>query len=186
MTSSSASPNIADAGSFRAAMGLFGTGVAIAATQIGEEVHAMTANAVSSVSLDPMLVLFCPSKRARLSRYLDAMETFTLSFLRADQRALSSYFAGAWRQPNPPPYNFLPTPFGPRLEGSLAAVGCVKHQIIDAGDHWIVLGRVGALDIGPAPHHPLLFFKGQYCEIDFHGGTAAPNLLAVKDEPASV
>ena len=55
---------------FRDTMGLFATGVAVIAVPAGDEVQAMTANAVSSVSLDPLLLLFCPAKKSHLSQHL--------------------------------------------------------------------------------------------------------------------
>ena len=54
----------------------------------------MTANAVSSLSLDPPLVLFCPAKRARFSQLLPQASGFSVNFLRDEQEALSTYFAG--------------------------------------------------------------------------------------------
>ena len=64
-------------------MGLFATGVAIIAVPAGGEVHAMTANAVSSLSLDPMLLLFCPAKKAHLSQHLAPGVPFSVNVLRA-------------------------------------------------------------------------------------------------------
>ena len=150
-----------DVRSFRDILGLFATGVAVIVTERRGEVHAMTANAVSSVSLDPMLILFCPGKKSQMGASLDEVTTFSINFLRSEQQALSTYFAGGWKEPSPPPFRFVQTQNTPRLEGSLAALICDKHHVLDAGDHWIVLGRVTALHRGvepwtfllPAAHH---------------------------------
>jgi flavin reductase (DIM6/NTAB) family NADH-FMN oxidoreductase RutF len=175
-----------DQRTFRNTLGLFATGVAVIAVDLDDKVHAMTANAVSAVSLVPMLVMFCPSKRARLAEFLPQVARFTINFLRADQAALSTYFAGGWKEPTPPPFKFVPEHHAPRLEGSLASMSCELHQIHDGGDHWLVIGSVTAIHHGIEPHRPLLFFKGKYRAIDTEAGTNAPALVDVTDEPAMV
>ena len=146
----------------------------------------MTANAVSSLSLEPMRLLFCPSRKARLTQYLEPGLAFSVNFLRTEQQALSTYFAGSWQEPTPPPFRFVPLGAAPRLEGSVASIGCVVQQIIDGGDHLIVIGAVQELNAGIAPQRPLLFFQGRYHAIDFGAGAQAPDLAAVSDEPAHV
>lgn len=75
---------------FRDTIGLFATGVAVVVARAGEDVHAMTINAVSSLSLDPMLLLFCPGKKTRLAQHVQAITGFTVNVLRHDQQALST------------------------------------------------------------------------------------------------
>jgi flavin reductase (DIM6/NTAB) family NADH-FMN oxidoreductase RutF len=171
---------------YRDTIGLFATGVAVIAAHEGSEVHAMTANAVSSLSLKPMRLLFCPGKQARFARCLAPGLAFSVNLLRAEQQSLSTFFAGGWRETAPPPFRFVPMGAAPRLEGSLASIGCVIEQIIDGGDHWIVIGAVHELKAGIAPQQPLLFFRGRYHAIDFRAGTQAPDLAAVSDEPVHV
>jgi len=175
-----------DPRAYRDTIGLFATGVAVIAAHAGAEVHAMTANAVSSLSLDPMQLLFCPGKKARFARHLEPGLPFSVNFLRAEQQALSTFFAGGWKEPVPPPFRFVPMGDAPRLEGSLASIGCRVAQIIDGGDHWIVIGAVQDLKPGVVPQQPLLFFRGRYHAIDFSAGTQAPDLAEVHDEPAHV
>ena len=174
-----------DARRFRDAMGLLATGIAVIIGRAGDEVQAMTVNAVSSLSLEPMLALFCPGKRTKFAQRLTAMTDFTINLLRHDQQALSSYFAGSWREPAQPAFRFVPWRAAPRLEGSLASLDCEREQVVEAGDHWLVVGRVRDLHIGIPPHRPLLFFQGRYHEVDFAPGTPAPDLTA-PDEPAQV
>jgi len=171
---------------YRDAMGLFTTGVAVIAAQGSGEVHAMTANAVTSLSLEPALLLFCTGKNARFARYLEPGLAFSVNVLRNEQRALSTFFAGGWRKAVPPAFRFVPLGAAPRLEGCLAAIGCSVRQVIDGGDHWIVIGAVQELHVGAAPHHPLLFFRGRYHAIDFGAGAQAPDLASVHDEPEHV
>ena len=146
----------------------------------------MTVNAVSSVSLDPMLVMYCPGKKTRLAQRLTSLAGFTINFLRHDQQALSTYFAGGWQELAPPSFRFVPSRCAPRLEGSLASIGCELEQLVDAGDHWLVLGRVLDLHTGVAPYRPLLFFRGRYHRVDFSEGAPAPDFAAVEDEPPHV
>jgi flavin reductase (DIM6/NTAB) family NADH-FMN oxidoreductase RutF len=175
-----------DPRAFRDIAGLFATGVAIVTLEAQGEVHAMTANSITSLSLDPMLMLFCPSKKARLAQYLEHMRQFTLNFLREDQEALSSYFAGGWKSSPAPAFRFVPSKAGPRLEGCLASIGCDVERVSDGGDHWLVTGRVVALHRGVEPLRPLVFFAGKYRAVDFAAGTPAPDLGQVIDEPPHI
>jgi len=179
-------PPAVDRRAFRDLAGLFTTGVAIVTLEARGEVRAMTVNAVASLSLDPMLMLFCPAKKAHLSEHLEHMRQFTLNFLREDQEALSTYFAGGWKAAPAPPFRFVPSPAGPRLEGSLASLGCDVERVSDGGDHWIVTGRVIAFHRGIEPLRPLVFFRGKYRAVDFSEGTPAPDLSQVMDEPPHI
>jgi flavin reductase len=149
-------------------------------------VHAMTANAVSSLSLDPMRLLFCPGKRASFSKMLTTSERYSVNFLRDEQRALSSYFAGGWKGAGPPPFRFFGGTEAPRLEGSLASLICRRHQVHDGGDHWLVILSVEQIHRGIEPHRPLIFYKGQYRDLDAGRGLPAPDLANAKDGPAFV
>jgi 3-hydroxy-9,10-secoandrosta-1,3,5(10)-triene-9,17-dione monooxygenase reductase component len=175
-----------DPRTFRNVLGRFATGVCVVAIGIDEGVHAMTANAVCALSLEPPQVLFCPNKSGRLAQLVPRAERFSVSFLREEQQALSTYFAGGWKEPQPPPYRFVQDNGAPRLEGSLAALVCEKHAVHDGGDHLLVIGRVLAVHQGLEPHHPLLFFKGKYQSMERTGGKEAPLLADVTDEPPTV
>lgn len=146
----------------------------------------MTVNAVSSVSLDPMLVMFCPGKKTKVAHRLTSLAGFSVNILRHDQQALSTYFAGGWNGPVTPPFRFVPTRRGMRLEGCLASIDCELEQVVDAGDHWLVIGRVTELHTGVEPHRPLIFFRGNYRSIDFLESAPAPDLADVHDEPPHV
>ncbi|MEP7242742.1 MAG: flavin reductase family protein [Gammaproteobacteria bacterium] len=179
-------PKAPDARHFRDTLGLFATGVAVVVTRVGEEALGMTVNAVSSVSLDPMLVLFCPGKKTRMAKHVANISSFTINFLRHDQQALSTFFAGGWKEPTPPPFRLVPCHNGLRLEGSLASLNCDTHTVTEVGDHWLVIGRVTELHTGIKPHRPLLFYSGRYRHVDFSESTPAPDLTNVHDEPAHI
>ena len=146
---------------FRRLMGLFATGVTVVTAATTEGVHGMTANAVMSVSLDPLLVCVSVDRRARLNRFLDASQGFAINILADGQRALSQFFAGLWQGP-PPEYRVETWVGGPRLLGCLASIGCAVDTVLDGGDHRLFMGRVLAVHRGDAQLSPLLFFGGRY------------------------
>ena len=150
----------------RQTVGRFVTGVTVVAMEADGEIRAMTANSFTSLSLDPPLVLFCLGKETKAGHQIHLAHGFAVSILRDDQRDLSSYFAGIWREPSPPPFTFTEWEGGPRLDGCVAALGCRMHAIHEGGDHWIVVGEVVAtyrLDGGSTP---LVFYSGQYVSLE--------------------
>src|SRR5690348_7993196 len=78
---------------FRKAMGSFATGVTVITVDFDGEVHGMTANAFTSVSLDPMLVLVCVDHRARTHAHLHARKRFGVNVLASHQKPISEYYA---------------------------------------------------------------------------------------------
>ena len=147
---------------YRKTIGLFATGVTLIASGDGEGMRVMTANAVTSLSLEPLLILFCVHKQANLLQAVRATQGFSINMLRQDQAPLSNYFAGAWQEDEPPPFQFTPWQGGPFLEGCLAALGCELHEMIPGGDHLIVVGRAVAAYQEQTMDDPLLFYNGRY------------------------
>ena len=130
---------------FRRTVGQFVTGVTVIAADLEGKTRAMTANAFTSLSLDPPLVLFCVAKKAHLGEVIYSVKGFSVNILTIDQQPLSQYFAGGWKEPTPPPFTFEPWEGGPKLAGVSAALGCTIETIHEGGDHFIVVGRVLAL-----------------------------------------
>ena len=170
---------------YRDTVGLFSTGVAVIVARIGGEVFAMTANAVASLSLSPMLIMFAPGKHTRFARRIGDLTHYSINILRSEQQALSTYFAGGWKAAVPPPFRFVPFGEVLRLEGSLACIECSHARLLEVGDHWLVIGGVESLHRGIEPHVPLAFFKGRYRDIDCHGAPA-PDLANAHDVPAHI
>jgi flavin reductase (DIM6/NTAB) family NADH-FMN oxidoreductase RutF len=162
MPDSTAADARPDSRAFRRTIGLFATGVTVVAVQTPDGVLGMTANAVTSVSLDPLLVLVCVSRQVRLASQLPEGREFSINILRDDQEVLSRYFSGGWRDLPTPEFRFLPWGEAPRLVGALASVRCAVERRLDGGDHWIVMGRVLGLFEDAAEANPLLFFAGRY------------------------
>jgi flavin reductase (DIM6/NTAB) family NADH-FMN oxidoreductase RutF len=153
---------------FREAMGSFATGVTVITVDYEGEVHGMTANAFTSVSLDPLLVLVCVDHRARTHTHLHARKRFGVNVLAENQRAISEYYA----LPSPTHQNavqeagarFDRTQHGtPVLHGALAYLECRLHSAQDAGDHTIFIAEVE--DVVVREGDPLLYFRGDYRQI---------------------
>ncbi len=154
-----------DSRAFRSTMGLFATGVVVVAVEVDGEIYGMTANAITSVSLEPLLVLVCVQKEAHLMNYLRRCKGFSISILNEDQENLSRFFANMWLQAEPPPFTFIPWVGGPRLDGAIGALACRITEVIEGGDHWIVLAQVLDLYRAENPANPLLYYHGQYRRI---------------------
>lgn len=155
---------VVDPQEFRSIMGHFATGVSVITTAAGKELQGMTANAISSLSLDPVLVLICVEKTTHTHRVLEEGGVFTVNILGEHQQAVSSLFA----KRNEPEIGTLrgqPFVFGttgsPRLEDCLAFLECRIVEMLDGGDHSIFLGEV--VEEGVVNDvKPLLFFRGRY------------------------
>ncbi|GMQ89891.1 MAG: flavin reductase family protein [Gammaproteobacteria bacterium] len=154
-----------DTGAYRETMGLFATGVTVILAGQDNDIRGMTANCVTSLSLEPILIIVCPSKKSHLSSYLKKGRHFTLNILGERQEAIANYFACGSSQTATPEFEFVTWPAAgsvPRLRDCPGAVACQVFDIHDGGDHWIVVGEVVGVHRGPAPHRPLLFFGGSY------------------------
>ena len=153
---------------FRRAMGSFATGVTVITVDCEGEVHGMTANAFTSVSLDPLLVLVCVDHRARTHTHLHVRKRFGVNVLAENQRAVSEYYAlasptheHAEREAGA---RFDRTQHGtPVLHGALAYLECRLHTAQDAGDHTIFIAEVE--DVVVREGNPLLYFRGEYRKI---------------------
>ena len=157
---------VARARQFRDVLGRFASGVTVVTAVSNGEPVGMTCQSFSSVSLDPPLVLFVPARTSRAWPVMQRVGKFCVNFLAADQADLSNTMASrgtdkfadvAWtptRQTG-----------SPLLDGALGFVDCAIHAVHEAGDHYVVIGRV--LELGEGPDRdPLLFFQGQYRSTD--------------------
>jgi len=146
-------------------MGMFATGVTIIAAGKEQYLHVMTANAITSLSLDPMLLLFCVGKEARMVAHLREYPQFTVNILRASQSDLSPYFAGMWKGEEPPHFEFAVWGDAARLKECAASIRCEVHEMAEGGDHAIVIGQVTGLWEGDEPADPLIFYAGKYRQL---------------------
>jgi flavin reductase (DIM6/NTAB) family NADH-FMN oxidoreductase RutF len=149
---------------FREVMGHFATGVTVVTAHAPEGPVGMTANAVCSLSLDPLLLLVCFDNGARTLPVVKEGERFGVNVLAAGQEALARLFASK----TPENEKFASVPHSvhdgiPVIEGVLAWVGCTLQQLIPGGDHTIGIGAVTAAErLGPHPPEPLIWYRGTY------------------------
>ncbi len=150
---------------FRRAMGCFATGVTVITVDYDGAVQGMTANAFTSVSLNPLLVLICVDHQARTHSHLQARKRFGINVLSEQQRAISKHYARPDRDPAlaEPEAGaiFDRTAHGtPVLHGALAYLECRLQSAQDAGDHTIFIAEVE--DVVVRTGKPLLYFQSGY------------------------
>ncbi|HXS47355.1 MAG TPA: flavin reductase family protein [Solirubrobacterales bacterium] len=150
-----------DPASFRAAMGMLPTGVTVVAAAGREGPAGATANAVCSLSIEPMLMLACLDRGSRTLLAVQAANRFGISVLHAGQEAIARSFATKV----PVADKWEGVAWGerdgiPAIDDALAFVACDLRDVIAGGDHVIVTGEVTGLEIGEGD--PLVFHGGGY------------------------
>ncbi|SEG98822.1 NADH-FMN oxidoreductase RutF, flavin reductase (DIM6/NTAB) family [Nonomuraea solani] len=153
-----------DPGTYRRVVGRFATGVAIVTTRFDGVDHAMTVNSFTSVSLDPLLVLFCAEKVARFHDAVLEAGVWGVSVLPASMEDASRFFAHRGRPLNGQLARW-PHHRGESgvalFDEAIATVEAATTAVHDGGDHSIVVGEVTALDT-PSDGPPLLYHDGRY------------------------
>jgi flavin reductase (DIM6/NTAB) family NADH-FMN oxidoreductase RutF len=147
----------------RQIMGKFATGVTVASTAIGDETWGMTANAVTSLSLDPPLVLLAVVRDSQSQPKFQEGKCFALNILTAEQEEISNRFA--WSGPKDfsgLEYRTAATG-APILAHTLGWVDCKLVEILPGGDHDIFIGQILDGDCGDG--EPLLYFAGGYARL---------------------
>ena len=150
-----------DPDTFRSALASLPTGVTIVATNGADGPAGATANAVSSLSIEPMLMLACLDRGSRTLLAVQAADRFGISFLHAGQEAIAHSFATkapvaekwdgvGWRQRDGIP----------AIDDALAWIACDLRDVVAAGDHVILTGAV--TDLTTATGRPLVFHGGTY------------------------
>jgi len=147
---------------FRDVMGHFATGVTVVTASDDDGPVGMTANAVCSLSLDPLLALVCFDNDARTLRVVTEQRRFGVNVLAAGQEDLARLFASK----TPEREKFADVQHTvhdgiPVIEGTLAWVGCTLHELIPAGDHTIGIGAVTAAEKA-GDGRPLIWYRGEY------------------------
>lgn len=156
-----------DPRTLRDAMGCFATGITIVTALDAEGTPVgLTANSFTSVSLDPPLLLVCIANTAGTAPALRAAAHFGVNVLQIGQQPTSNRFAskGEDRFANQP---WAPGQTGvPLLGGSLVSFECQRESLHEAGDHFILVGRVVRAQFEPH-RDPLLYFRGKYRRLHF-------------------
>lgn len=160
---------------FRDVLGLFATGVTVVTSMTGNRPVGMTCQSFSSVSLDPPLVMFCPAKTSRAWPLMRSAGFFCVNLLAADQQHLSDGMATKGEEKYAGvSWHASAATGAPVLDGVLGHIDCTVEKVHEAGDHYIVVGRVQQLSVGDAlgevptesaePLKPLLFYRGGYTQ----------------------
>lgn len=147
---------------FRDVLGRFATGVTVITAISDGEPVGMTCQSFSSVSLTPPLVLFCPAKTSRAWPLIQRAGKFAVNLLADGQDGVSNVMATkgidkfaevGW--------DASQVTGSPLIHDTLGHIDCTVHAVHEAGDHYIVVGRVEDLHSSDVPD-PLMFFQGKY------------------------
>jgi flavin reductase (DIM6/NTAB) family NADH-FMN oxidoreductase RutF len=146
---------------FREVFGRFATGVAVITSIGARGSGGMTANALCSLSLDPLLALVCFENRARTLPIVRESRRFGVNVLASDQEDLAGVFASKLPEAEKLEGVDHRIEYGvPLIEGALAWAACELRELIAGGDHTIGIGEVIALGLGQG--EPLLWYAGGY------------------------
>ncbi len=161
---------------FRQVLGHFCTGITVITTADEAGPAGFTCQSFAAVSLEPPLVLFCPGRSSATWRRIERSGRFCANVLADEQRELARVFASS----GPGKFDSVgwsPSPAGaPLLAGALAWVEAAVETVHEAGDHYVVIGRVSALSAdrsGP----PLLFYRGRYAVTAPGTGEGPPEVV---------
>ncbi len=153
-----------DTRSYRDLIGRFATGVTVVTVNDAGQHRAMTANAIASVSLDPLLVLVCIERSASMHDPIHHAGFYGINILAEDQLPVSQLFSRHGELAEP--MGGVPFRLGetgtPLIEGTLGWLECEVWREYDGGDHTIFVGRVVNLELARADATPLVFFAGRY------------------------
>jgi 3-hydroxy-9,10-secoandrosta-1,3,5(10)-triene-9,17-dione monooxygenase reductase component len=154
-------PTEADRQRYRAVIGHFTTGVAVVTAQSADGAVGMTTNALTSLSLDPLLLLVCFDHEARTLPVVREGRRFAVNILRAGQEGLAGQFASKL----PLDRKFVDVEHSleqgaPVLADALAWLVCDLRELLPGGDHVIGIGEVTAM--GHDEGEPLVWYRGAY------------------------
>jgi 3-hydroxy-9,10-secoandrosta-1,3,5(10)-triene-9,17-dione monooxygenase reductase component len=154
-----------DPARFRAAMAMLPTGVTVVSAAGPDGPAGATANAVCSLSIEPMLMLACLDRGSRTLLAVQAANRFGISVLHAGQEQTARAFAT--KAPVAEKWDGVAWSVRdgiPAIDDALAWIACDLRDVIAGGDHVIVTGEVTALATGEGD--PLVFSGGEYRPLD--------------------
>ena len=149
---------------FRSALGAYATGVTVVTAVGPQGPSGATANAVTSLSLEPPMMLACLDRGSRTLTSVRAQGRFGVNALAAGQAGLARRFSG--KHPETEKWEgveWSERQSLPRLAGALMWVACELRDLIDGGDHLILTGNV--LEAESRDGQPLLFHRGDYRDL---------------------
>lgn len=147
---------------FRDVLGRYCSGVTVVTTVLDGKPVGLTCQSFTSVSLDPPLVAFLPTKQSRAFAAIKRSGHFCVNFLASDQQDVSNAMASRAVEDKFAGLGWTTSQSGSALlDGVVGYVDCTVHDIHEAGDHYIVVGKVVDLAVG-GDVDPLLYFRGAY------------------------
>lgn len=153
-----------DSATFRRVLGHYPTGVCVVtALDEGAGPVAMVVGSFTSVSLDPPLVAFFPARTSTSWPQIERAGKFCVNVLGSDQQPLCKQLSAKGGDKFAGVVHRASANGSPILDGVVAWIDCSLEAVHEAGDHYIVVGRVMALEVD-RPGKPLLFFQGGYGE----------------------
>jgi flavin reductase (DIM6/NTAB) family NADH-FMN oxidoreductase RutF len=158
--------DLADIDSFRRAMGRFATGVTMLTTRSRDVDHAMTASALTSVSLEPLLLLVCVEREARFHDAVLDSGCWGVSVLSGGHRSVADWLATRGR-PLHGQLDRIAHHHGRQtgvalLDDALSTFECRTVDVHPAGDHSIVVGEVVSVSSAPHGDEALVYYRGRY------------------------
>jgi 3-hydroxy-9,10-secoandrosta-1,3,5(10)-triene-9,17-dione monooxygenase reductase component len=155
---------------FRTVMGQFATGVTVVTALDGDRPQGITVNALTSVSLEPAIVMIALDRKRFIVPTIDATGRYAINVLAEDQQWLSDCFAGANVAPSRDAFcgaAWRPGETGlPLLVGAIAAMECEVVDRFEVGDHYLYVGNVHALALDEPGAPPLLYHRRRYLRIE--------------------
>ena len=145
---------------FRRVLGHLPTGVTVITAQLPDGPIGMACNSVTSVSLEPPLIAFCPARGSETWQTLRPTARFCVNVMAEHHEAATRAFArkGIDRFAG---IHYHSRRCGPALDGAVAWLDCEIRAEHDGGDHLIVVAEVMALE-AHTDAAPLVFFRGAY------------------------
>jgi 3-hydroxy-9,10-secoandrosta-1,3,5(10)-triene-9,17-dione monooxygenase reductase component len=154
---------LVDPTEFRRVMGKFPTGVALVTASDGGRPFGMAMNSLTSLSLDPCLVLVCPRKGSATGGAIRASGSFAISLLESSQGAICERFVGR----TAPRFDGLDVDLdrngSPLIPGAVGYLSCRLHAVYPGGDHEIIVGEV--INCRHVPGAPLVYHDGRMARL---------------------
>ncbi len=154
---------------FRFVMGHFATGVTVVTVATPDGPRGITVNALSSVSLEPPLVMVALDRSRHIVPAVRASARYAVNVLAEDQRLLADCFAGAEVEPGRERFCGAPWHPGasglPLIDGAIATLECTIVETVSVGDHDLFIGRVDTLAT-PRDAGPLIYHRRRYRSVD--------------------
>lgn len=151
---------------YRKAIGRLATGVSVVTTRVGELDHAMTVNSLTSVSLEPVLMLISVEREARFYDAVMDAGVWGVSILAASAQPVAAWLSTRGRplhgQLDRVPHHRGTETGVPLVDDALAEFECRTVNTLDAGDHTLVIGEVRSIAISDDPGAALTYYRGAF------------------------